>query len=162
MSERKTFDDNFKAKIVLEAIKGDQTLVELASHYEIQPTQIRQRKHHFLEHAGSIFYRKKDPKIKEQNHLIEVLYKKIIVVLTGKATTYIIPGKIGKTNLNEVLKAMDDYWYLTKDKIDKCKDSELRYICFDCREVAHRASGNLTATNPNCKYNPYTGNWSNE
>lgn len=77
MSKRKTFDDNFKAKVALEAIKGERTISELASHYGVHPTQIRQWKQHFLENANSIFSRKKDPKIKEQDHLIEELYKKL-------------------------------------------------------------------------------------
>jgi uncharacterized protein len=72
----------------------------------------------------------------------------------------IVLGKLGQTNLNEICKKVNKYWYLTKDKITKCKDCELRYICFDCREIAYRKNGNLYAENPNCKYNPYTGNWS--
>jgi len=71
----------------------------------------------------------------------------------------IVLGKLGKTALNKILKKINKYWYLTKDKITKCKECELRYICFDCREVAYRKYGNLYAENPNCKYNPYTGNW---
>jgi radical SAM protein with 4Fe4S-binding SPASM domain len=72
----------------------------------------------------------------------------------------IVLGKLGQTSLNEIFKKVEKYWYLTKDKINKCKDCELRYICFDCREIAYRKYGNLYAENPNCKYNPYTGNWS--
>jgi transposase len=77
LSKRKTFDDNFKAKVALEVIKGEKTISELASFYEVHPNQLRQWKQHFLENAGSIFSRKKDPKLKEQEHLIELLYKKL-------------------------------------------------------------------------------------
>jgi transposase-like protein len=66
-----------KAKIALEAIKGEKTISELASHYGVHPTQIRQWKQHFLENAGSIFSNKKDPRIKEQEGLIDELYKKL-------------------------------------------------------------------------------------
>lgn len=37
---RKTYTANFKAKVALEAIKGDRSLAELASRYEVHPTQI--------------------------------------------------------------------------------------------------------------------------
>ena len=59
----------------------------------------------------------------------------------------------------QVIETARDYWALTLDKVDKCKECELRYICPDCREIAARESGNLSATNPNCKYDPYTGVW---
>ena len=77
MRKKRTFDDSLKAKVALEAIKGERTISELSSLYGVHPTQIRQWKQHFLENAGSIFSRKKDPKIKEQDHLIEELYKKL-------------------------------------------------------------------------------------
>ena len=54
---------------------------------------------------------------------------------------------------------MYEYWMLTKEKVTKCKDCELRYICFDCRETARKYKNYLYATNPNCSYNPYSGKW---
>ncbi len=77
MSKKRTFDDAFKAKVALEAIKEEKTIPELAGIYEVHPNQIRQWKQHFLENAGSIFSRKKDPRIKEQDGLIDELYKRL-------------------------------------------------------------------------------------
>lgn len=77
MSKKRTFEDNVKVKVAIEAIKGEKTISELASHYEIHPSQIRQWKQHFMENADSIFSHKKDPRLKEQEVLIEELYKKI-------------------------------------------------------------------------------------
>ena len=37
---RKRFSREFKAKVALEAIRGEKTLAELASSYEVHPTQI--------------------------------------------------------------------------------------------------------------------------
>ena len=37
---RKTYTASFKAKVALEAIKGDRSLAELASRYEVHATQI--------------------------------------------------------------------------------------------------------------------------
>lgn len=59
-----------------------------------------------------------------------------------------------------IKKLSEEHWKITKDKVEKCKDCELRYACFDCREIAYRAGGDLNAPFPNCKYDPYKGGWS--
>lgn len=59
----------------------------------------------------------------------------------------------------EILEKLEKYHYLTKDKVEKCKDCELRYICFDCREIAFRENGDLHSPNPYCNYDPYNGTW---
>ena len=45
----------FKAKVALEALKGEQTSVELAERYQIHPNQITEWKKLLLEHAAEIF-----------------------------------------------------------------------------------------------------------
>ena len=45
----------FKAKVALEAIKGEQTLSELAERFEVHPNQITQWKKKLLAEAGEIF-----------------------------------------------------------------------------------------------------------
>jgi radical SAM protein with 4Fe4S-binding SPASM domain len=72
----------------------------------------------------------------------------------------IIIGDINRDNADDLIENALKYWGITKDKVEKCKDCELRYTCFDCRESAYRATGNLFAANPNCNYNPYNGSWS--
>ena len=39
---RKSYRADFKAKVALEAIRGDRSLAELAARYELHPTQIAQ------------------------------------------------------------------------------------------------------------------------
>lgn len=78
MTKKRSFDDNFKARVALEAIKGEKTISELAGLYEVHPNLIRQWKKHLLENVGSVFSRKKkDPEITEKEKLTEQLYKKI-------------------------------------------------------------------------------------
>jgi transposase len=49
----------FKAKVALEAIKGEQTLVELSQRYQVHPNQITEWKKQLLESAPDIFSRSK-------------------------------------------------------------------------------------------------------
>jgi len=49
----------FKAKVALEAIKGDQTIVELSQRYQVHPNQITEWKKQLLENAPEIFSRSK-------------------------------------------------------------------------------------------------------
>ena len=58
----------FKAKVALEAIKGEQTLVELAERFQVHPNQIAEWKKQLLERASEIFDREKKspgPDVKE-------------------------------------------------------------------------------------------------
>jgi transposase len=52
---RKTLDDAFKVKVVLEALKETVPLNELASKYEVHPNQISQWKKKFLERSTEVF-----------------------------------------------------------------------------------------------------------
>jgi radical SAM protein with 4Fe4S-binding SPASM domain len=90
--------------------------------------------------------------------------KKITVLKDGTARpcihSQIILGRIFTGDVNMIVEKAGEYWKLTKDKVEKCKDCELRYVCFDCREIAMREGRKTSSTNPYCRYDPYTGNWS--
>ncbi len=45
----------FKAKVALEAIKGEQTLVELAERFQVHPNQITEWKKQLLDRAAEVF-----------------------------------------------------------------------------------------------------------
>ncbi len=84
--------------------------------------------------------------------------KQIVIAADGKIKpcfhSTIILGDIIRDNMEDVVKKAREYWELTIDKVEKCNGCELRYVCFDCREIAFRECGNLLSPNPFCKYNP--------
>ena len=56
---RRNHGSAFKAKVALAAIKGDQTLVELAERFQVHPNQITEWKKQLLERAEGIFSKEK-------------------------------------------------------------------------------------------------------
>lgn len=57
MSKRRNHDAAFKARVALEAVKGERTVSELAAEYGVHPTMIHQWKRSLLEGAAGIFER---------------------------------------------------------------------------------------------------------
>lgn len=51
----------FKAKVALDALKGDQTIVELAERYQVHPNQITEWKKQLLAHAEEAFIKDRQP-----------------------------------------------------------------------------------------------------
>lgn len=52
---RRNHSPKFKARIALEALKGDATLAELASRHGVHATQIAAWRKHALEHMSEVF-----------------------------------------------------------------------------------------------------------
>ena len=52
---KKQYSPEFKAKVALEAIRGEKTVPELASQYQIHPTVINGWKRKLLEEASQVF-----------------------------------------------------------------------------------------------------------
>ncbi len=57
MSKRRNHGAGFKARVALEAVKGERTVSELAAEYGVHPTMIHQWKKALLEGAPDIFER---------------------------------------------------------------------------------------------------------
>lgn len=67
MSKRKQHSPEFKVKVVLEALKGEETVSELASRFGVHPTMVHQWKRALLEGASDVIERggKRKPEIDE-------------------------------------------------------------------------------------------------
>ena len=74
---KKKFNAAFKARVALEALKGQKTLAELARIYEVHPNQIGQWKKKVLEELPQVFNGKRDREHKDQAELVEELYRQI-------------------------------------------------------------------------------------
>jgi transposase-like protein len=53
--KRKKFSSKFKAKVAIEALKGHQTVNQLASEFDVHPSQVNNWKKQLLEESGDIF-----------------------------------------------------------------------------------------------------------
>jgi transposase len=54
-NKRKQYSPQFKAKVALEAVRGEKTISELTSQYGIHPTMIHNWKRQLLEGVSSLF-----------------------------------------------------------------------------------------------------------
>ena len=77
-NKRKNHSSEFKSKVAFEALKGDQTLAELAEKYQVHSTQISQWKTELKNGLSSVFD-KKGPKKTAASHQREIdeLHKKV-------------------------------------------------------------------------------------
>jgi putative transposase len=75
---RRRHSSAFKARVALEALKGQKTLNELAGEFGVHPLQITQWKRQLLDASPSIFESgSASRREREQEHLVEQLYQQI-------------------------------------------------------------------------------------
>jgi len=74
---RKTIGPAIKAKAALAALKGEKTIAELSSEYEIHPNQISKWKKLVLEQLPSLFEKKNSQKGEQPSPDTDELYKQI-------------------------------------------------------------------------------------
>jgi transposase len=74
MTTRRKFSKDFKAKVVLEALKERETLESLAKKYELQPTQISLWKSQAMNNFSALFSQEKE---KENEVDVQQLYAQI-------------------------------------------------------------------------------------
>jgi len=74
---KKVFTPQQKAAVALEAIKGAKTISQIASIYEVHPTQVQQWKKVLQENISSVFADKRKRKGKPEQELLDELYRTI-------------------------------------------------------------------------------------
>ena len=75
---RRRHSSEFKARVALEALKGQKTLNELASEFGVHPVQIAQWKRQLLDSSASVFEAESASKReRNQEQLTQQLYQEI-------------------------------------------------------------------------------------
>ena len=74
---RRKHSPAFKAKVALEALKGQETVAQLAARYEVHPGRIQPWKKALTEGAAGVFGNGKDQKSRNDSALIARLYQEI-------------------------------------------------------------------------------------
>jgi transposase-like protein len=75
--QRKKHSGAFKAKVALEALKGERTLNELAGHFEVHPTQVVQWKQRLLAGVSNLFSGGVERDAAQETALRDRLYQEI-------------------------------------------------------------------------------------
>ena len=75
--KRKKFSKEFKAKVAIEAIKGQRTVNELAQEFGVHSSQINRWKKDLLETAPEAFSQNKDREAKRVEMERDQLYRKV-------------------------------------------------------------------------------------
>ena len=55
MTKRQKFTPEFKAKVALEALRGDRTIQEIASRHKVHPNQVSTWKRQAMDGLGEVF-----------------------------------------------------------------------------------------------------------
>jgi putative transposase len=77
MKKRRNHDSVFKAKVALEAVKGEKTIAQISSEYGVHPNQISQWKKKLLEELPELFSEKRRSREVNKEELEAELYRQI-------------------------------------------------------------------------------------
>ena len=77
MTKRRQFTADFKAKIALEALRGDRTIQEIASRYKVHPNQAGTWKRQAVDGLGGIFSGRAEKASADRNAEVHELHAKI-------------------------------------------------------------------------------------
>jgi len=74
---KKNYDIKFKSKVALEAIKGERSIAEIASEFEVHPNMVTLWKKKALENMPSAFSSKSEKRKKESRYSEDELIRQI-------------------------------------------------------------------------------------
>lgn len=95
--------------------------------------------------------------------------KSLYIDYNGDIKRYIdddlVFGKILESNIKDIITNTEifNFWTISKDKIEVCKDCEFRYICPDGSIPFNgKQTDLLYSTKTKCNYDPYKNLWKND
>ena len=77
MMARRRFSSDFKAKVALDALRGDKTIQEISSRYKVHPNQVSNWKRQVLDGLGTIFSTSSDKARADREQEVHELHAKI-------------------------------------------------------------------------------------
>jgi transposase len=77
MENRRKHSPSFKARVALESIKGEETVAQLASRFDVHPSQVHKWKKELTDGAADIFGNAHNQKKPDNKQLVAQLYQKI-------------------------------------------------------------------------------------
>jgi len=75
--KRRQLSADFKAKVALDAVRGQKTVAELASEHQVHANQISQWKKQLLESLPEVFGRRREQDAAQRQELVNELYQQI-------------------------------------------------------------------------------------
>jgi len=75
---RRSHDAAFKARVALEAIRGEKTIAQVAAEYGVHPNQIRQWRQKLLDELPQLFSDRRKSAEKDGEELQDELYRQIV------------------------------------------------------------------------------------
>ena len=77
MRKRRKFAPEFKAKVALEALRGDRTIQEIASRHKVHPNQVSTWKRQAMNGLGEVFSNGADQARRDHDAEVHDLHAKI-------------------------------------------------------------------------------------
>ena len=77
MAKRRKFTAEFKAKVALEALRGDRTIQEIAARHQVHPNQVSAWKRQAVDGLGEVFSNGADQARRDHEAEIHDLHAKI-------------------------------------------------------------------------------------
>ena len=74
---RKRHDSKFRAKVALDAVKGEKTLAELSNEFGVHANQIGRWRKQLLETLPELFSDRRKKEDKDKDELISELYRQV-------------------------------------------------------------------------------------
>ncbi len=77
MTTRRRFSSDFKARVALEALRGDRTIQEIASKHKVHPNQVSKWKRQAMDGLGEVFSNGADRATRDHEDEVHDLHAKI-------------------------------------------------------------------------------------